>query len=186
MDAEVGLLLPAGTGWGAALEWGRRAEAAGASRMWMADGRAAVVVLGGLFRRLGLRLGPVLRPGRPPATLLAKQLTSLDVVSGGRLDVAVEGSPGAEDVLTVLARLAGGQPYHSDGPIPVAGARCLPPALQRPTFPLWTAVGATTTPGDTDTDTATDAADGGAPAALPAGWREAGLGVVAVTPWSPR
>ena len=164
---EVGLLIPPGTGWDEAAAWGRRAEEAGAARLWAAEDCAPAALLGGLARLLSLRLGAVVRPGACPPALLAKQLTSLDVICGGRLDVAVEEGPGADGVLAVLAGMAGGEPFHSEGPVPVAGARCLPPSVQKPAFPLWRA-------GPPGAEL---------PAGMPEGWAEAGLATVAVTPW---
>ena len=169
LSAEIGLLIPAETAWGRALEWAGRAASAGITRLWGAGDLAGVALLAALARRLDIRVGAVVAPASTPPAVLAKHLTGLDVVTAGRLDVAVEAGPGAEDVLPVLAALAGGRPYHSEGPAPVAGARCLPPAVQLPAYPLWTARPA---PGATP-----------GPAGTPAGWWDAGLGAVEVTPW---
>ena len=168
-SAEIGLLIPAETGWAEALDWGGRAAAAGVTRLWGCGDLAGVAVLSALARRLDVRVGAVVEPGSAPPAVLAKHLTGLDVVTGGRLDVAVEAGADAEAVLPVLAGLAGGRAYHSEGPVPVAGARCLPPAVQRPAYPLWTVRPVT---------------DGSAcPPGTPDGWWDAGLGAVEVTPW---
>ena len=169
LTAEIGLMIPAETAWGKALEWAGRAASAGAVRLWGAGDLAGLALLSALGRRLAIRVGAVVAPASGPPAVLAKHLTGLDVVVAGRLDVAVEGGPQAGDVLPLLAALAGGQAYHSEGPVPVAGARCLPPAVQRPAYPLWTA---------------RPAPDGAPrPAGEPDGWRGAGLAAVEVTPW---
>ena len=170
-SAEIGLLIPAETGWDEALEWGRRAASAGAGRLWGSGDLAGVALLAALAWRVDVRVGAVVGAASAPTAVLAKHLTGLDVVAGGRLDVAVEAGPGAGAVLAVLAALGGGQAYYAEGPIPVAGARCLPPAAQRPAYPLWTA------------RPVPAPADAPEPAGTPAGWSEAGLGVVEVTPW---
>ena len=132
-SAEIGLLIPADTGWDTALEWGRRAADAGAGRLWGRADLAGVGLLSALSRRLDVRVGAVVPVGGAPPAVLAKHLTSLDVVAAGRLDVAVEAGPGADDVLRVLEGLAGGEPAHSEGPVPVAGARCRPSTGRRGT-----------------------------------------------------
>ena len=169
-SAEIGLLIPAETPWDQAIGWGRRALDSGAKRLWASGDLPALAVLSALARRLDLRVGAVVPVGSAPPAVLAKHLTSLDVVAEGRLDVAVEAGPGAGDVLALLAGLAGGEPCRSEGPIPVAGARCLPPAVQRPGFPLWEA--------------RPPEGPSAEPAGTPAGWWQAGLGSVEVTPWS--
>lgn len=168
-SAEIGLLIPAETGWDQALDWAGRAASAGAARVWGSGDLGGVALLSALSRRLGVRVGAVVAPGAAPPAVMAKHLTGLDVVTAGRLDVAVEAGPGAADVLPVLAALAGGAAHHSDGPVPVEGARCLPPAVQRPAYPLWMA---------------RPAPEGSAaPAGTPDGWWDAGLGALEVTPW---
>jgi alkanesulfonate monooxygenase SsuD/methylene tetrahydromethanopterin reductase-like flavin-dependent oxidoreductase (luciferase family) len=169
LSAEIGLLIPAETAWGKALDWAGRAASAGISRLWGAGDLGGLALLAALARRLDIRVGAVVAPGSAPPAVLAKHLTGLDVVAGGRLDVAVERGPEARDVLPVLAALAGGHAYQSEGPVPVEGARCLPPAVQRPAFPLWTARPVPEAPP-------------GAPGA-PDGWWDAGLAAVEVTPW---
>ena len=169
LSAEIGLLIPAETAWGQALDWAGRAVSAGTTRLWGAGDLAGLALLSALARRLDIRVGAVVAPASAPPAVLAKHLTGLDVVTAGRLDVAVEWGPGAEDVLPVLAGLAGGRPYHSDGPVAVEGARCLPPTVQRPAYPLWTARPAPEGPPG--------------PAGTPDGWCQAGLAKVEVTPW---
>ena len=159
-QATAGLLFPAGTGWEQALEWGRRAEAAGAGLIWVDDGQGPVPLVAGLLRRLGLRVGLLVRPGRRAPAILAKEVTSLDVISDGRLDVAAYREPGAEEAMDVVAALCGGQPVPVPGADPEApAARCLPPSVQRPHPPLWYA-----TPGWA-----------GPPPWAPPGWIEAGM-----------
>lgn len=169
LSAEIGLLIPAETAWGKALDWAGRAASAGITRLWGTGDLAGVAVLSALARRLDIRVGAVVAPPWTPPAVLAKHLTGLDVVTAGRLDVAVEAGPEAEQVLPVLGALAGGQAYHAEGPVRVAGARCLPPAVQLPAYPLWTA------------RPAPDGSPG--PAGTPDGWWDAGLAAVEVTPW---
>lgn len=175
-SAEIGLLIPAETPWDQAIGWGRRARDSGAKRLWASGDLAGLAVLSALARRLDLRVGAVVPVGGAPPAVVAKHLTSLDVVAEGRLDVAVEAGPGAGDVLAVLAGLAGGEPFGLEGPFPVAGARCLPPAVQRPGFPLWEARAAEGPPAAPEGPSAE-------PMGTPAGWWQAGLGSVEVTPW---
>jgi alkanesulfonate monooxygenase SsuD/methylene tetrahydromethanopterin reductase-like flavin-dependent oxidoreductase (luciferase family) len=159
-QATAGLLLPAGTGWEQALEWGRRAESAGAGLIWVDDGHGPVPLVSGLLRRLSLRVGLLVRPGRRAPAVLAKEVTSLDVLSDGRLDVAAYREAGAEEALDLVATLADGQFVSVPGSDPEAPpARCRPPSVQRPHPPLWYA-----TPGWT-----------GPPPGAPSGWLEAGL-----------
>ena len=169
-SAEIGLLIPVDTSWDRALEWGGRAVEAGAARLWGPGDLAGVGLLSALSRSLDVRVGAVVPVGNAPAAVLAKHLTSLDVVAEGRLDVAVEAGPGVGEVLEILAGLAGGEPGRFEGSIPVTGARCLPPAVQRPAYPLWTARPPAEGPS-------------AQPAGTPVGWWQAGLGSVEVTPW---
>lgn len=173
--------------WPAVVGWARRAEELGFDSVWLSDhlfldvegyagtsgpmsGRYGppgafdcldpLVALGALTRhtsRVGLGTLTLCAPLRP-ATVLAKALASLDVLSGGRLVVGL-GSGGYEPELAAvgadgerpgerLARLAevvevlrgmwGGGPFSFDGRYQRAvGARCLPRPVQQPTPPVW-------------------------------------------------
>ena len=183
---RIGLALPqydfsvpgeAPLRWATVAGWARRAEDLGFDSVWMSDhlfldieryggGRAArsgcldpLVALGALARhtsRVGLGTLTLCAPLRP-ATVLAKALASLDVISGGRLLVGMGAGWYEPELATVgaggerpgerLARLAeavevlrgmwGGGPYSFDGRHQrAAGAWCLPRPVQRPGFPL--------------------------------------------------
>src|SRR5579875_2446630 len=79
--AEIGLLLPGGLSWRSVLEWVDRCRRWGLDRLWLSDEGAAAARVAGLGRRYdGLRVGLVVRPRRRLLTVLAKDLTSLDVI----------------------------------------------------------------------------------------------------------
>ena len=169
----AGLLLPAETGWDQALDWGRRAEAAGARHLWVDDGAGPVPLVAGLLRRLGLRVGLVVRPIRRTPAVLAKEVNSLDVIGGGRLELAAYREEGAEATLALVAALADGEPRAVPGSDPAApAARCLPASVQRPHPPLWYAE-----PGWPDEGSGPA---GGPPSWAPEGWAEAGLAGVSL------
>ena len=163
--------------WSTVVGWARRAEDLGFHSLWLADhlfveisgwggppGRYGVydpiVALGALARvtrrpRLGtLVLCAPLRP----ATVLAKALATLDVLSGGRLVIGLgagwyeqeftaAGVPfegGAArlshlaEACEVLKGMFGGGPFSFTGAREQArGARCLPRPVQRPGPPIW-------------------------------------------------
>lgn len=106
------------------------AEESGRTRIWVTDEGAAVALAAGLGRVTDrLRIGLVVDPARRALTVLAKELTSLDVLIGGRLDVAVPATPAGDEAAAVLAGMGTGEPFDHDGPLAQArGARCLPPA----------------------------------------------------------
>ena len=135
-------LISGSSEWRTALAPAARCESDGAARLWLSDEGAAVALGAGLGRRTGrLRIGLVVSPGRRPLTVLAKELSSLDVLLEGRLDVALV--PGADqdelaEDAAVLRRLASGAALvHASPRIQAQGARCLPPARQRPAFPVY-------------------------------------------------
>lgn len=138
--AGLGLLLRGNRPWPDLLSWSEAALGAGAARLWLSDEGAGLAKAAALSRRFPvLRIGLVVSLRRGALTVLGKALTSLDVVAGGRLDVAVEARPAeAAEAVLVLAALASGRPLHYTGVLVRAeGARCLPPSRQRPSFPLW-------------------------------------------------
>jgi probable F420-dependent oxidoreductase len=163
--------------WETLAGWAERAEALGFDSVWLSDhlfldisryGAPAgahgcfdpLVAFAAIARRTtSVRLGTLtLCSPLRPATVLAKALATLDVVSGGRLTVAL-GAGWYEPELVAaglelerpgvrLARLAesvqvvrgmfGGGPFTFDGTYERAdGARCLPRPVQRPGPPLW-------------------------------------------------
>jgi len=130
--------------WPAALSRAVEGDAPG-RRLWLGDQGAAVALAAGVGRRTRwLRLGLVIQPHRRSLTVLAKQLTSLDVLLAGRLDVALDESTGdseAEEVIEALRDLSSGRPVSRGGPlIHSDGARCLPPARQQP-LPIYRVTG---------------------------------------------
>ncbi|MGI8984726.1 MAG: LLM class flavin-dependent oxidoreductase [Acidimicrobiales bacterium] len=183
---DVGLALPhydfsipgeSPLRWETLLGWAERAERLGFGSVWLSDHLFldisrygappgdhgcfdALIALAAIARRTtSVRLGTLtLCAPLRPATVLAKALATLDVVSGGRLTVGLgAGWYGPELVAAGLrleppgkrlARLAesvqvlrgmfGGGPYSFDGDYEKAvGARCLPRPLQRPAPPIW-------------------------------------------------
>jgi probable F420-dependent oxidoreductase len=183
---DVGLALPqydfsipgeSPLQWETLLGWAERAEGLGFGSVWLSDhlfldisryGAApgdhgcfdALVALAAIARRTTkVRLGTLtLCVPLRPATVVAKALATLDVVSGGRLTVGLgagwyEPELAAAGVTlerpgTRLARLAeavqvirgmfGGGPFSFDGTYEKAvGARCQPRPLQRPAPPIW-------------------------------------------------
>lgn len=183
---EVGLALPqydysvpgeAPLRWDTVAEWAARAEALGFDSVWLADhlflaidkygappgghfGFDPLVGLAAIARLTGrVRLGTlVLCTQLRPATVLAKMLASLDVVSGGRViaglgagwfepEFAAAGipfeRPGVRlaqlaEALQVVRGLCGGGPFNFDGThSSAAHARCLPASPQQPSPSLW-------------------------------------------------
>lgn len=156
--------------------WARRAEAMGFDSVWVSDhffytfarygaDPAPIAALEPMTALAGLaavtdrvRLGTLVlgSPFRHPA-LVAKMATTIDGISGGRLDLGVGagwmreefeafgypyGSVGErfailEETLQVLAALASGAPADFQGPtVTLRGARLLPAPVQRP-LPVW-------------------------------------------------
>lgn len=163
--------------WETLLGWAHRAEALGFGSVWVSDhlfldisryGAPTgdhgcfdpLVVLSAIARRTtSLRLGTLtLAAPLRPATVLAKALATLDVVSGGRLTVGigagwyepelaaagiVEERPRARlarlaESVHVLRGMFGGGPFTFEGEYERANqARCLPRPVQRPSPPIW-------------------------------------------------
>lgn len=163
--------------WETLLGWAQRAEALGFDSVWLSDhlfldisrygaptGEHGcfdpLVALAAVARRTTtVRVGTlVLAAPLRPATVLAKALATLDVVSGGRLTVGMgagwyEPELAAAGILVErpgvrLARLAesvqvlrgmfGGGPFTLEGEYERADqARCLPRPVQRPSPPIW-------------------------------------------------
>lgn len=118
-------------------------RAAGADRLWFADEGPALALAAGVGRRhRGVRVGVLVDPARRPLTVLAKQLTGLDVLVGGRLDVALPEGDELGEAASVLRTLARGEELFHDGAlIRAEGARCLPPSPQDGGFPLYVVAG---------------------------------------------
>ena len=183
---DVGLALPqydfsipgeSPLRWETLLGWAERAEALGLDSVWLSDHLFldisrygappgdhgcfdAIVALAAIARRTSrVRLGTLtLCVPLRPATVLAKALATLDVVSSGRLTVGL-GAGWYEPELVAagltldppgkrLARLAeavqvvrgmfGGGPFSFDGTYEKAvDARCQPRPVQRPSPPIW-------------------------------------------------
>lgn len=163
--------------WETLLGWAERAEALGFDSVWLSDhlfldisryGAAPgehgcfdpLVAFAAIARRTSrVRLGTLtLCAPLRAATVLAKALATLDVVSGGRLTVGVGAGwyepeleaaglrldpPGARldrlaEHVQVLRGMFGGGPFSFDGRYERAdGARCQPRPIQRPTPPIW-------------------------------------------------
>ncbi len=183
---DVGLALPqydfsvpgeSPLRWPTLLGWAERAERLGFGSVWLSDhlfldisryGAPVhdhgcfdpLVSLAAIARRTSsVRLGTLtLCVPLRRATVLAKALATLDVVSGGRLTVGLGAGWYAPELLAAglvldapgvrLARLAesvqvvrgmfGGGPFSFDGEHERAvEARCLPRPVQRPSPPIW-------------------------------------------------
>ncbi|HZT67322.1 MAG TPA: LLM class flavin-dependent oxidoreductase [Acidimicrobiales bacterium] len=151
MAPELGVVLDPGSSpgaWRRVREQAERAVDAGAASVWLPEAGDPVPVLAALSQLVDVRLGMAgVAVGRRPLTVLAKELAGLDVISHGRLEVAVGGGPGSSadpadvaEVLDVLGGLMAGGPFDYSGRLASArGARCLPPSTQRPHPPLWIA-----------------------------------------------
>ncbi|MGH9263245.1 MAG: LLM class flavin-dependent oxidoreductase [Acidimicrobiales bacterium] len=163
--------------WETLLGWALRAEALGFDSVWLSDhlfldisryGAPTgdhgcldpLVALAAIARRTTtVRVGTlVLAAPLRPATVLAKALSTLDVVSGGRLTVGMgagwyepelaatgilEERPGVRlarlaESVQVLRGMFGGGPFTFEGEYERADqARCLPRPVQRPSPPIW-------------------------------------------------
>ena len=155
---EVGIGLPStipGTGRDQLLEWARRAEARGFSTLGTIDRVVypshepliALAAVAGVTERIRLATAILLAPTRANGALLAKQASTLDVLSDGRLVLGVavgrrEDDFRAADVdfhargrildemLDRLDRIWGGEEFGT------AGGIGPPPAAGRPTVML--------------------------------------------------
>jgi probable F420-dependent oxidoreductase len=163
--------------WETVVGWARRAEELGFDSVWLADhlfldivkygGAPGVygaydplVALGSLARHTQrVQLGTlVLCASLRPATVLAKALATIDVISDGRLvagigagwyepELALVGKdgerPGArlarlQESIQILKGMFGGGPFDFDGTYERASAAwCLPRPVQRPRPPIW-------------------------------------------------
>ncbi len=152
---RVGLVLPqfnptvAGEGpgwWPQVQECARRAEGLGFDSLWLTDdGYDPLAALGALARLTSrVRMGTLgLAISRRPVTVVAKALSTIDVVSGGRLVVGLRARPEdgparLTEACQVLVGMFGGGPFSFAGTdIRVSNARCLPLPVQRPHPPIW-------------------------------------------------
>jgi len=183
---DVGLALPQfdfsvpgerPLNWSTTVEFARRAERLGFGSIWLADHLmfdvikyggpdeqfdcfdplAGLAALARLTEHVRLGILVVSVPLRPPA-LLAKALSTLDVLSGGRLiaglgagnyepEFVAAGVPFERpavrferlaEAIDVLDGLFDGGPFTYEGRhYRVADARCLPRPIQRPRPPIW-------------------------------------------------
>lgn len=144
----------------------RRAEALGVASLWLADpdpagpdpgveGREApahdgiepLTALAALAKvTSGPRLGVLLRTGMRPPAVVAKALSTTDILSGGRVIVGLSERPDAEageadrlgEALHVLKGAFEGGPFTFEGRHHRVGAlRCRPRPLQSPGPPIW-------------------------------------------------
>jgi len=183
---DVGLALPqydfsvpgeSPLRWETLLGWAERAETLGFGSVWLSDhlfldisryGAPSgdhgcldpLVTLAAIARRTStVRLGTLTICGPlRPATVLAKALATLDVVSGGRLTVGLGAGwyepellaagltlepPGVRlahlaESVQVVRGMFGGGPFSFDGRYEKANeARCQPRPVQRPSPPIW-------------------------------------------------
>lgn len=166
MDVGLALLPPELASPGGPQRWhalagvARAAEDAGFSTLWLCDQRPPALaggpapgeasgVLDPLVAAAALarlttraRLGVRLRADLRPPVVLAKALATVDVLSEGRLVVALDDGDGPAghlaELLEVLAGTLGGEPYSFDGRFYRAdGVRSLPTPVQHPRPPLW-------------------------------------------------
>lgn len=183
---DVGLALPqydfsvpgeSPLRWETVLGWAQRAEALGFGSVWLSDHLFLdiarygappgdhdcfdpLVSLAAIARRTtSVRLGTLtLCVPLRPATMVAKALATLDVVSGGRLTVGLGAGwyerelaaagltlepPGVRlarlaEAVQVVRGMFGGGPFTFDGAYERAqAARCNPRPVQRPAPPIW-------------------------------------------------
>ncbi len=134
--------------WSTVQECARRAEGLGFESVWVLDqGYDPLVALGALARvTRRLRLAPMLDAGRRPASVVAKALATIDVVSRGRLVVGLGADGGGAvdepallaESCQVLVGMFGGGPFSFTGDhVQVSEVRCLPLPVQRPNPPIW-------------------------------------------------
>jgi len=155
---HVGLVLPQfdlSDSGGETLPWhevgdcARLAEGLGFDSVWVTDqAYDPLVALGALARVTHrVRLGTLgLSASRRPAAVTAKALTTIDVVSHGRLIVGLGADQNRGDAhddelaeaCQVLVGMFGGGPFSFTGAhVQVSEARCLPLPVQRPHPPIW-------------------------------------------------
>ncbi|MGH8929419.1 MAG: LLM class flavin-dependent oxidoreductase [Egibacteraceae bacterium] len=107
---DIGIGLPAAIPWvkpQEILEWARRAEAAGFSTLGILDrvvygnyeAIPTLAAAAAVTERIGLLTGILIGPVRGNGALLAKQIATVDQLSGGRLTVGIAVG-GREDDLT--------------------------------------------------------------------------------------
>lgn len=155
---DVGLALPGDRPWEAVAGLASRAEGLGFTSLWLADPSEAsaaavdgalepLTALAGLARSTTTaKLGVFLRGALRPPAVAAKAVATIDVLSGGRVVMALGEEPGATpDDLDALAEAVqvvrgafGGGPFTFHGRHHrVEGLRCRPRPLQRPGPPIW-------------------------------------------------
>ncbi|MDQ3573569.1 MAG: LLM class flavin-dependent oxidoreductase [Actinomycetota bacterium] len=158
---EIGLALPRLDRWQRVADVARRAEALGVASLWLADphpaggGRAAqaydgiepLTALAGLAEvTSGPRLGVLLRTGMRPPAVVAKALSTADILSGGRVILGLSEGPDAEageadrlgEAMQVVKGAFEGGPFTFEGRHHRVNAlRCRPRPLQSPGPQVW-------------------------------------------------
>lgn len=155
------MVLPAHR-WDVAVGWARRAEWLGLASVWLVDrnpseqaaggeaGLEPLTALAALARVTPrLRLGGLLGVSRRPPAVAAKALATTDLLSGGRLVVAMTkgseepasssvGPEGLGEAVQILHGAFGGGPFTFEGRhYRVEALRCRPRPRQRPHPPVW-------------------------------------------------
>ena len=157
---DVGVVLPGRGPWELVVRLASMAESSGLASVWLADPAGddpvqvaggeerleALTALAGLARTTStIRLGALLRSRLRLPAVAGKALSTIDVLSGGRLIVALaehEGTPreaGAlGEAVQVLRGAFGGGPFTFLGDHHrVEGLRCRPRPVQLPSPPIW-------------------------------------------------
>lgn len=136
-------------GWNDIAALAVEAESLGLAAVWLDDGApvagatdgfdalAALAALSRTTRRVRLGVAGPLVAGRPPG-IVAKALSTIDVLSGGRLLIALSAGPGIAESLAILRGAFTGEVFDFAGDLyTVNGLRCQPRPHQRPGPPLW-------------------------------------------------
>jgi len=156
---QIGLVLPSHGRWKEVAELASGAERLGVGSLWLSDppddsetGSGGfplepLTSLAGLARVTATaRLGVLLRAGARPPTVVAKALSTIDVLSGGRVTVGLEERPDAgaaevdalDEAVQIMRGAFGGGPFTFQGRHHrCEGLRCRPRPLQRPAPPIW-------------------------------------------------
>ena len=156
---QIGLVLPDHARWEDVVELALGAERLGVGSLWLSDlsdDRATtsaedaiepLMALAGLARVTAVaRLGVLLQAATRPPAVAAKALSTIDVLSGGRVIVGLDERPGAGaaeadalgEALQVMRGAFGGGPFTFHGRYHrCVGLRSRPLPIQRPAPALW-------------------------------------------------